>query len=103
MTDDKMLQFRILTDGKLNGEKIYLRSSDIRRVAPIEIKSDSTFIVGTSTMVRGSILFMSATSGPPSQSVQETPEEVVEAIGGAVEVQNLSLRKNTEKKKALVA
>lgn len=94
----KRLEFKILTDGDRNGESIYLVDEDIRRVAEITIKSDSTYLIGQSKMVRGSVLFMNGLSGTPTQSVQESPEEVIYALGGAEKVENLKFRKDNEKK-----
>ena len=106
MTND-ILEFHILTDGNRNGELIYIHRDDIRRVASIEVKSESTYIVGQSKMLRGSILFLHAMSGPATQSVQETPAEIVAALGGARKVENMDIRQanapKIEKVKSLKA
>ena len=99
MNPETILKFKILTDGERNGEAIYIRAADIRRVASIEVKSDSTFLVGTSKMIRGSILFLDPLIAMPTQSVQELPEEVIAALGGAVVVENPVIRKSALKEK----
>lgn len=88
---ETILEFKILTSGERNGEPIYIRAGDIRRIAKITVQSDSTYILGSSKMVEGSVLFLQNMSGmipgaPPTQTVQETNKEVITALGGAVKV-----------------
>ena len=93
--DNTILEFTILTEGDKNGEKIYVRAGDIRRIAKTTMKSESTYIIGQSQMVEGTVLFLHNWGGiipglPPIQTVQESQEQVIVALGGAVSVADIA-------------